>query len=144
MQPRRTAMARQSSQTLILRLVAFLVDSVSVLLLLIAPATGLSYLAVSLWNSTWGVARIWHTSIFILVAVILLRDGFHGRSPGKRLMGLRVDTPDGTACTWGRSIVRNLPLVIPGWNMVEVYLVLFGRDSRRTGDRIAGTRVREE
>ncbi|MCM2316513.1 MAG: RDD family protein [Thermoanaerobaculia bacterium] len=132
------------SQTLILRIVAFLVDSVSVLVLLIAPATGLSYLAVNLWNSTWGIARIWHTTILILVSAILLRDGFHGRSPGKRLMGLRVDTPDGTACTWGRSIVRNLPLVVPGWNLVEIGLVLFGRDSLRTGDRMAGTKVREE
>lgn len=137
-------MARQMSQTLILRIVAFLVDSVSVLVLLIAPATGLSYLAVNLWNSTWGIARIWHTTILILVSAILLRDGFHGRSPGKRLMGLRVDTPDGTACTWGRSIVRNLPLVVPGWNLVEIGLVLFGRDSLRTGDRMAGTKVREE
>jgi uncharacterized RDD family membrane protein YckC len=59
-------------------------------------------------------------------------------------MGLRIDTPHGTACSWGRSIVRNLPLVIPGWNLLEVGLVLFGHDSRRTGDRIAGTQVREE
>ncbi|MGK2858590.1 MAG: RDD family protein [Thermoanaerobaculia bacterium] len=137
-------MARQISQTLILRIVAFLVDSVSILVLLIGPATGLSYLAIRLSNSTWGIARIWHTAIVLLALATLLRDGFHGRSPGKRLMGLRIDTPAGKPCSWGRSIVRNLPLVIPGWNLVEVWLVLFGRDSRRTGDRIAGTRVREE
>jgi uncharacterized RDD family membrane protein YckC len=137
-------MARANSQTLILRLVAFLVDSVSILAILIAPATGLSYLAVTLWNSTWGIARIWHTTIFILVAAILLRDGYHGRSPGKRLMGLRVDTADGSACSWGRSILRNLPLVVPGWNLVEIALVLYGRDSLRSGDRMARTRVREE
>jgi uncharacterized RDD family membrane protein YckC len=137
-------MAREIPQTLILRLVAFLVDSVSILVVLIAPATGLSYLAVYLWDSTWGIARIWHTVILILVAAILLRDGYHGRSPGKRLMGLRVDTAAGKACGWGTSIVRNLPLVIPGWNLVEIALVLFGRDSLRTGDRMARTRVREE
>ena len=137
-------MAREISQTIILRLVAFLVDAVSILIVLIAPATGLSYLAVALWNSTWGVGRIWHVVSFLLVVGILLRDGYHGRSPGKRLMGLRVDTPRGTACSWGRSIVRNLPLVIPGWNLIELALVLFSRDSRRTGDRIAGTQVREE
>ncbi len=137
-------MAREISQTLILRLVAFLVDSVSILAILIAPAAGLSYLAVFLWNSTWGIARIWHTTILIFFAAILLRDGYHGRSPGKRLMGLRIDTPSGTACSWGRSFVRNLPLVIPGWNLLELGLVLFGHDSLRTGDRIARTRVREE
>lgn len=137
-------MARELPQTTVLRIVAFLVDSVSILVMLIAPATGLSYLAVGLWNSTWGIARIWHTTILILAVSILLRDGYHGRSPGKRLMGLRVDTPDGRPCTWFRSIARNLPLVIPGWNLVEVWLLLFGRDARRSGDRIAGTRVREE
>jgi uncharacterized RDD family membrane protein YckC len=137
-------MARELPQTTVLRIVAFLVDSVSILTILIAPATGLSYLAVWLWNSTWGVARIWGTTIFILVTAILLRDAWHGRSPGKRLMGLRIDTPDGRPCGWTRSIARNIPLVIPGWNIVEVGLLLFGRDARRSGDRIAGTRVREE
>lgn len=144
MQPRRMPMVREIPQTLILRLAAFLVDSVSILVVLIAPATALSYLVVALWNSTWGVGRIWHVATFLLIAGILLRDGYHGRSPGKRLMGLRVDTPDGKACSWGRSIMRNLPLVIPGWNLIEALLVLVAHDSRRTGDRIAGTRVREE
>jgi hypothetical protein len=41
-----------------------------------------------------------------------------------------------------RSFVRNLPLVIPGWNLVEVLLVLLGKP--RTGDRIAKTTVTEE
>lgn len=137
-------MPREISQTTLLRIVAFLVDSVSILALLIAPATGLSYLAVYLWDSTWGVARIWHTSIFINVTALLLRDAWHGRSPGKRLMGLRIDTPDDKPCSWARSIARNLPLVLPGWNLVEIAMLLFTPDSRRSGDRIAGTRVREE
>ncbi|MBI2212685.1 MAG: RDD family protein [Acidobacteria bacterium] len=144
MRPVPTAMARELSQTTVLRIVAFLVDSVSILALLIAPATGLSYLAVWLWDSTWGIARIWHSTILIVVVSILLRDAYHGRSPGKRLMGLRVDTPDDKPCSWLRSIARNLPLVVPGWNVVEIWLLLFARDSRRSGDRIAGTRVREE
>jgi uncharacterized RDD family membrane protein YckC len=137
-------MARELSQTTILRIIAFLVDSISILAILIAPATGLSYLGVWLWDSTWGLARIWHTTILILILSILLRDAFGGRSPGKWLMGLRIDTPDGRPCSWWRSIVRNLPLVVPGWNLVEIGLVLFRRDSRRSGDRIAGTRVVEE
>jgi len=137
-------MARELPQTTILRIIAFLVDSISILAILIAPATGLSYLAVWLWDSTWGIPRIWHSATLILVIAILLRDAFGGRSPGKWLMGLRVDTADGRSCSWWRSIVRNLPLVVPGWNLVEIGLLLFGRDSRRSGDRIAGTRVSEE
>jgi uncharacterized RDD family membrane protein YckC len=137
-------MAREIQQTTLLRIVAFLVDSISILVVLIAPATALSYLAVWLWDSTWGVARIWHTMIFINVAALLLRDAWHGRSPGKRLMGLRLDTPDGKACSVLRSMARNLPLVVPGWNLVEIAMILFARDARRSGDRIAGTRVHED
>lgn len=137
-------MPRELSQTTVLRILAFLVDSLSILALLIAPATGLSYLGVWLSDSTWIIPRIWHMTSLMLVLVILLRDSFGGRSPGKWLMGLRVDTASGKPCSWWRSIVRNLPLVIPGWNLVEVGLVLFSRDARRSGDRIAGTKVTEE
>jgi hypothetical protein len=38
--------------------------------------------------------------------------------------------------------VRNLPLIIPVWNLLEAALVLAGR--ARTGDRIAHTIVTEE
>ena len=50
---------------------------------------------------------------------LLLRDGYHGRSPGKRLLGLRLVTPRGEGCGYTRSVIRNLPLLIPVWNLVE-------------------------
>jgi uncharacterized RDD family membrane protein YckC len=73
---------------------------------------------------------------------MLLRDGFRRRSIGKQLLGLRLLTPKGEGCGYFRSFVRNVPLVIPGWNLVEVLLVIFGK--ARTGDRIAKTTVTEE
>lgn len=50
--------------------------------------------------------------------------------------------PKGEGCGYARSLLRNFPLVIPGWNVLEVMLVLLGRN--RTGDRLAKTTVTEE
>jgi len=36
---------------------------------------------------------------------------------------LRLVTPNGEGCGYVRSIVRNIPLVILGWNVVEAVLV---------------------
>ena len=58
------------------------------------------------------------------------------------MLGLRLLTPQGEGCGYGRSIVRNLPLIIPPWNLLEAALVVAGR--ARTGDRIARTIVTEE
>ena len=78
----------------------------------------------------------------ILFVGLLFRDGYRGRSLGKRMLGLRLVTPHGDGCGYGRSVVRNLPLIIPVWNLLEAALVLAGR--ARTGDRIARTIVTEE
>jgi hypothetical protein len=63
-------------------------------------------------------------------------------APLWRMLGLRLLTPQGEGCGYGRSIVRNLPLIIPPWNLLEAALVVAGR--ARTGDRIARTIVTEE
>ena len=73
---------------------------------------------------------------------LLIRDGYKGRSIGKHLLGLRLVTKSGTECGYVRSIVRNIPLIVPVWNFVEVLLVVAGKP--RTGDRIARTLVTEE
>ena len=48
----------------------------------------------------------------------------------------------GEGCGYARSVIRNFPLIVPIWNLVEVGFVLAGRP--RTGDRIARTSVTEE
>jgi uncharacterized RDD family membrane protein YckC len=130
-----------SSQTRLLRIAAFLVDTFTAAILLILPASAVSY------AMTWaGIPRaiqlVWWAALAILMLLILLRDGFRGRSLGKHLLGLRLLTPRGKPCGLFRSTVRNLPLLIPGWNILELLLVLGGR--RRTGDYIAKTTVAEE
>ena len=130
-----------STQTRLLRIAAFLVDTLSIAVILMVPASVISY-AVIFTGSPRYIQLVWWAALAILLMAILLRDGFRGRSIGKQLLGLRLLTPRGDRCGYGRSIVRNLPLLIPGWNLIELILVLAGKS--RTGDRIARTTVTEE
>lgn len=134
-------MTTDSSQTKLLRIAAFLVDALSISILLVLPASLISYGMT--WSSTpKGIQLVWWAALAILMLAMLLRDGFRRRSIGKQLLGLRLLTPHGEGCGYGRSFVRNVPLIIPGWNVLEVILVLLGKS--RTGDRIARTTVTEE
>lgn len=130
-----------SSQTRLLRIAAFLVDALSISLILILPGAVVSYAMTWTGSPRW-IQLVWWAALLILMVAMLLRDGFRGRSLGKHLLGLRLLTPRGEHCGWGRSIVRNLPLIVPVWNLVELVLVLLGKP--RTGDRIAKTTVTEE
>lgn len=130
-----------SSQTRLLRIAAFLVDALTIALILILPGALVSY------GMTWsgnprGIQLVWWIALAILMLAMLFRDGFRGRSIGKQLLGLRLITPTGDRCGWLRSFVRNVPLIIPPWNLIEVVMVLLGKP--RTGDRIARTTVTEE
>lgn len=130
-----------NSQTKLLRIAAFLVDALSIAILLILPASAVSY-AMTWTTSPKGIQLVWWAALAILMFAMLLRDGFRRRSIGKQLLGLRVLTPKGEGCGYGRSLLRNFPLIIPGWNLLEVLLVVLGKS--RTGDRLAKTTVTEE
>lgn len=130
-----------TSQTKLLRIAAFLVDALSIAIILILPASIVSY-AMTWSSSPKGIQLVWWVALGVQMLAMLLRDGFRRRSIGKQLLGLRVLTPNGEGCGYFRSLVRNLPLVVPGWNVLEVALVLAGRS--RTGDRLARTTVTEE
>ncbi|HEX7193047.1 MAG TPA: RDD family protein [Thermoanaerobaculia bacterium] len=132
-----------TSQTTLLRIAAFLVDALSISIILIVPASLASYILAWIGGgSIKAIQIVWWAALAILMVGLLVRDGYRGRSPGKRLLGLRLVTPRGEGCGYPRSIIRNLPLLIPLWNLVEAILVVTGK--RRTGDRIAKTTVSEE
>jgi uncharacterized RDD family membrane protein YckC len=131
-----------SSQTTLLRIAAFLTDALSISIILILPASIASYAMAWIGGSVKAIQIVWYVAVAILMTAMLLRDGYRGRSPGKRLLGLRIITPHSEHCGYGRSILRNIPIVIPGWNLIEAVMVFSGK--RRTGDRIAGTTVAEE
>ena len=130
------------SQTTLLRIAAFLVDAVTMAIILILPASLVSYALAWIGGSVKGIQIVWWVALATLILSILIRDGIRGRSIGKQLLGLRLTTRSGGRCGYLRSIVRNLPLIVPLWNVVEVGFVLAGKP--RTGDRIAGTAVSEE
>ncbi len=130
------------SQTTLLRVAAFLVDALTIAIILILPAALVSYAMAWIGGSLKGIQIVWWVALAILLVSILIRDGFRGRSVGKQLLGLRLATRKGGRCGYVRSVIRNIPLIVPGWNLIEVAFVLAGKP--RTGDRIARTLVTEE
>ena len=130
-----------SGQTRLLRIAAFLVDELAVSILLVLPASAISYAMT--WTATArGIQIVWWAALAILVLATLFRDGFRGRSIGKQILGLRLLTPRGEGCGYFRSLARNIPVVIPGVNLIELLLVIAGKP--RIGDRVARTSVTEE
>ena len=121
---------------------AFLVDTLTIAVVLILPASLVSYALAWIGGSVKGIQIVWWVALAILVASILIRDGIRGRSIGKQLLGLKLATRKGDRCGYTRSVIRNVPLIVPVWNLLEVGFVLAGRP--RTGDRIARTVVMEE
>lgn len=131
-----------TSQTTLLRVAAFLVDALTISVILILPASLISYAMAWIGRSVSAIQLVWWVALAVLVAAILFRDGYKGRSIGKQMLGLRLLTPRGEGCGYGRSVARNIPLVLPGINLAELILVLAGR--ARLGDKIARTILTEE
>jgi uncharacterized RDD family membrane protein YckC len=77
----------------------------------------------------------------VFAVLFLARDRL--LSPGKKLLGLGVMGSSGQPATLVQSLVRNLPLLVPGWNLWEGFAVLGRPDGCRPGDRLARTSVVE-
>ena len=67
----------------------------------------------------------------------------HGRTPGKRLMGIRVVMDTGHPITFAAAAVRNLISIVDAlpFGMVGLAFVLFHPQNKRLGDIVAGTVV---
>lgn len=128
-----------NSHTTLLRVAAFLVDGLCISVLLILPASVISYGLAWVGGAIKAIQIVWFIAIAILGIGMLIRDGYKGRSLGKQMLGLRIVTPAGEGCGWGRSVARNLALLL---FPIEVFFVLRGR--QRVGDRIARTTVMQE
>lgn len=75
----------------------------------------------------------------VFLPLFLCKDGFAGRSPGKFICGVMVVDKRTHEPTWfGRSFVRNLPLIIP---FVPLIIALLLQRGYRWGDGWAGTKV---
>jgi uncharacterized RDD family membrane protein YckC len=127
-------MTTDGSQTTLLRVAAFLVDALSIALVLVLPAAVVSYTLAWIGGEIKAIQIVWFVTLCIVMLGML--------SLGKQILGLRLITPNERPCGYLRSLARNVWLVVPVVNLAEVILVVLGK--RRLGDRIAKTTVTEE
>lgn len=130
-----------SRNIMFLRLAAVLLD----LLVLLFTSLAFGYLMTNVIHLLFPLSAtitylFWRILVVIVLVVFLSRD-FLG-SPGKLLFGLSVFREKKRKVTLLTSLLRNIPLIIPGLNLYEAYITLW-KHRNRFGDLIAGTRVEE-
>jgi uncharacterized RDD family membrane protein YckC len=84
---------------------------------------------------------------FVLFALVylLVRDGAHGQSVGKRVMDLQVvDHNTAQPCNLPQSVLRNVPIALVIFCPVELVVAAMSPESFRVGDYLAGTLVIEK
>ena len=80
-------MTTDGSQTTLLRIAAFLVDALSISLLLVLPAALLSYTLAWIGGEIRVIQNVWYAALGIVIVAMLFRDGWRGRSLGKQILG---------------------------------------------------------
>ena len=141
--PRREVFTLVPSERLWLRAAALGLDLICLAGGPLLVATLIVFLVVLLAaEPPVGLPRVFRAAQFLFVVLFLLRDA-QGASPGKVLLGLSVARADGGPVRPLDSVLRNLPLLVPGLNLLEAVAVVQRPDSRRLGDRLAGTTVGE-
>ena len=123
---------------------------------LIRTALAATYLMLASWlllgnfrldigpdeESVWYLAGALPATAIYFLYHLILEPLMAGRTPGKRMAGLRVLTPEGQVPTVGALITRNVFRIIdsmPLFYVVGLLFVFFGRQHLRLGDLAAGT-----
>ena len=141
--PRRDVFSLVPSERLWLRAAALGLDLICLAGGPLLVATLIVFLVVLLAaEPPVGLPRVFRAAQVLFVVLFLLRDA-RGASPGKVLLGLSVARADGGPVRPLDSVLRNLPLLVPVLNLFEALAVVQRPDSRRLGDRLAGTTVGE-
>lgn len=85
------------------------------------------------------IPAIWTAAGLVATAAFLLRDAGGGRA--RRWLALEARRPDGDfPGAWG-SVRRNLPLLVPLWNLYDAWPLLRDGESPRRTDRRTGIRM---
>lgn len=127
---------------------------VLMLLALIGSMADTSSTHVSSSSSKSNPSEAWAMAIVVLI-IFLFQWGYftafetfwNGRTPGKRLLRLRVMQQNGRSIGFMDALTRNLLRVadgIPGFYLVGLIAVFATRQSQRIGDLVAGTIVVHE
>jgi uncharacterized RDD family membrane protein YckC len=95
---------------------------------------------------SWTTGSVWY--LIVSGSYLLLRDAVGGQSIGKVALGLVViDLETGRLCPIIGSLRRNVLLLLPGANVVAVFLeartIMADPQGQRLGDRFAQTQVVE-
>lgn len=106
-------------------------------------ATAIVFVTLLFSPDAEGLPAVFRIAQALALALFLLRDAPAGGSPGKRLLGLRVIRVDGRPSGPRESVLRNLPVLAPVWNLYELRAISVRPDGRRPGDLLAGTAVLE-
>ncbi|MHB8746670.1 MAG: RDD family protein [Gammaproteobacteria bacterium] len=139
------------------RCYAFIIDWHIRLLLALAWIVGASWLFSVLEGSAWPAGWFQHlkaaprwSGYTVFVPPLLLFFFYHpvlevamsGRTPGKRMAGVRIIGNDGNSATLGALLIRNvfrLIDVLPGFYIVGLTVALLHPRQLRIGDIAAGT-----
>jgi uncharacterized membrane protein SpoIIM required for sporulation/uncharacterized RDD family membrane protein YckC len=132
------------------RAIAFVLD------FLIRSCLALAWLLLAAWlilgnlefdipqdrETLWYLAGVVPATAIYFLYHLVLEPLMDGRTPGKRMTGLRVVTQDGVVPGVGALLTRNLFRIIdslPALYVVGLLFVMFGRRHVRLGDLAAGT-----
>jgi uncharacterized membrane protein SpoIIM required for sporulation len=137
------------------RAIAFVLD------FLIRGCLALGWLLVAAWlilgnfefvvpedhEALWYLAGVVPSMAIYFLYHLVLEPLMEGRTPGKRMTGLRVLTTDGVVPGTGALLTRNLFRIVdslPALYVVGLLFIMFGRRHARPGDLAAGTVVAVE
>jgi uncharacterized RDD family membrane protein YckC len=122
-----------------------------ILLMLFSGAAGLRGL-IGLLRGEGGLLASWGTALMILVLFaihwgyyVFFEALWHGSTPGKRSLGIRVIRQDGLPIGFREAALRNLlrvaDMLPPPCYILGGLVAQFDRHGRRLGDMVAGTYV---
>jgi uncharacterized RDD family membrane protein YckC len=133
------------------RFAAYAVDLVLQVIAFLAFLAALGHLQGANPSASATLIAVGATTAFafvdFIVYFVIAEMLFHGRSPGKRLTGLRVVRVGGQPVGFFGSLLRNLLRLIdflPVLNVVGCILILSTSSNQRLGDLAAGTIVIRE
>ena len=125
-----------------------LIVGVAVLLMMVVPRDAAQQATVQAITG-WALAVLVLAQFLVLWGYYVLFEALaDGRTPGKRIMRLRVVRDGGLSVTFGASAVRNLVRLVdmqPAFfYLVGIVSVILSRQGKRLGDLAAGTIVVRE
>src|SRR2546423_449332 len=95
------------------------------------------------WSTLVAVLAVLALFLLFWCYFLLFEALNHGRTPGQRLMGIRVVMDTGPPITFAAAAVRNLIRIVDGlpFGLVGLAFMLFHPQNKRLGDIVAGTVV---